>query len=57
MRDIQNQADHRQIAIDKVGVCDLQYPIVVLDRKTKASRRLRDCPCPSVFHTSSKGRT
>jgi GTP cyclohydrolase IB len=32
MQDIQNQADHRQIAIDKVGVCNLQYPIVVLDR-------------------------
>jgi GTP cyclohydrolase I len=32
MRDIQNLADHRQIAINKVGVCNLQYPIVVLDR-------------------------
>src|SRR5580704_19334185 len=36
MLDIQNQADHRQIAIDKVGVCDLQYPIVVLDRKNQS---------------------
>src|ERR1035438_5262114 len=36
MRDIQNQADHRQIAIDKVGVCGLQYPIVVLDRKNQS---------------------
>src|SRR5580698_3743244 len=36
MRDIQNQADHRQIAIDKVGVCDLQYPIVVLDRENQS---------------------
>jgi GTP cyclohydrolase I len=36
MRDIQNQADHRQIAIDKVGVCDLQYPIVVLDQKNQS---------------------
>jgi len=36
MRDIQNQIDYRQIAIDKVGVCDLQYPIVVLDRENQS---------------------
>ena len=35
MRDVQNQQDHRQIAIDKVGVCNLQYPIVVLDRENQ----------------------
>jgi GTP cyclohydrolase I len=35
MRDVQSQTDHRKIAIDKVGVCDLQYPIVVLDRKNQ----------------------
>lgn len=33
MHDTQNQADHRQIPIDKVGVCGLRYPIVVLDQK------------------------
>lgn len=32
MEDVQNQADHRQITIEQVGVTDLQYPIVVLDR-------------------------
>jgi GTP cyclohydrolase I len=35
MRDVQNQQDHRQIAIDKVGVSNLQYPIVVLDRENQ----------------------
>lgn len=30
--DIQSSVDERQIAIDQVGVCDLTYPIVVLDR-------------------------
>jgi GTP cyclohydrolase I len=35
MHDIQNHKDHRQIPIDKVGVCDLQYPIVVLDRQNQ----------------------
>lgn len=32
MKDMQNEADHRQIDIDQVGVSDLRYPIVVLDR-------------------------
>ncbi len=32
MIDMQNEADHRQIPIDKVGVRDLRYPIFVLDR-------------------------
>jgi GTP cyclohydrolase I len=31
--DIQSSADGRQIGIDQVGVCDLTYPIVVLDRE------------------------
>ncbi len=33
MEDVQNRYDHRQIAIDQVGVTDLRYPIVVLDRE------------------------
>jgi GTP cyclohydrolase I len=33
--DIQSAPDGRQIAIDQVGVCDLTYPIVVLDRKNQ----------------------
>jgi GTP cyclohydrolase I len=33
MHDVQNGQDHRHIPIDRVGVCDLQYPIVVLDRE------------------------
>lgn len=36
MQDIQNEADHRKIPIDKVGVCDLRYPIVVLDRQHRS---------------------
>src|ERR1700751_2752650 len=30
MHDIQNHADTREIAIDKVGVCNLRYPISVV---------------------------
>lgn len=33
MQDIQNHKDDRNVPIDKVGVCNLKYPIVVLDRK------------------------
>ena len=33
MKDIQNQTDHRNISIDKVGIKDIRYPIKVLDRK------------------------
>ena len=33
MKDIQNQIDHRNIPIDKVGIKNLRYPITVLDRK------------------------
>ncbi|MFZ0135381.1 MAG: GTP cyclohydrolase, FolE2/MptA family, partial [Desulfobacterales bacterium] len=33
MRDVQNERDHRNIPIDKVGIKNLKYPITVLDRK------------------------
>ena len=33
MKDVQNQLDHRNMPIDKVGIKNLQYPITVLDRK------------------------
>ena len=38
MQDIQNQKDHRNIAIDKVGVKDIRYPITVLDKATKTQQ-------------------
>jgi len=33
MVDVQNHSDSRRIPIDQVGVSDLRYPIIVLDRK------------------------
>jgi GTP cyclohydrolase I len=33
MRDVQNQRDQRNIGIQKVGVKNIRYPIVVLDKK------------------------
>ncbi|UCD90379.1 MAG: GTP cyclohydrolase I FolE2 [Desulfobacterales bacterium] len=35
MKDIQNERDYRNIPIDKVGIKNLQYPIIVLDRQNK----------------------
>ncbi len=35
MIDIQNQRDHRNLPIDKVGIKNLRYPITVLDRKNR----------------------
>jgi GTP cyclohydrolase I len=35
MKDIQNERDHRNIPIDKVGIKNLKYPITVLDRANK----------------------
>jgi len=34
-RDVQNQLDHRQIPINRVGVKDVHYPIIVLDKTNK----------------------
>jgi GTP cyclohydrolase I len=36
--DIQNQSDHRMIAIDQVGVSDLRHPITVLDRDNRSQQ-------------------
>ena len=35
LKDIQNQNDHRKIDINKVGVKNIRYPIIVLDKKNK----------------------
>ncbi len=35
LRDVQSEPDFRRIGIDKVGVKDIRYPIVVLDKKNK----------------------
>ncbi|MBI5563059.1 MAG: GTP cyclohydrolase I FolE2 [Deltaproteobacteria bacterium] len=40
MRDIQAGPDYRRIAIDKVGVKDISYPIIVLDKKNKTQHTI-----------------
>ena len=57
MDDVQNQLDDRRVAIDQVGVSDLRYPIVVLDRQFKSSKPSRHSRCRSIFRTTSRART
>jgi len=33
MIDVQNQADYRNISVDKVGVKDIRYPVTVMDKQ------------------------
>jgi GTP cyclohydrolase I len=40
LHDIQNSRDDRGLAIDQVGVCDLRYPITVLDRQNEKQRTM-----------------
>ena len=42
MKDIQSQRDFREIPIDKVGVRDLRYPIVVLDRDNESQHTVAE---------------
>jgi GTP cyclohydrolase I len=35
MQDVQSRLDTREIPIDRVGVCDLRYPIIVMDRENR----------------------
>ncbi|MEW6516147.1 MAG: GTP cyclohydrolase FolE2 [candidate division FCPU426 bacterium] len=42
MKDVQNQPDTRNIAIDKVGIRNLKYPITVLDKAYKVQHTVAD---------------
>ena len=35
MEDVQSRLDSRDLPIDRVGVCDLKYPIIVMDRENR----------------------
>jgi GTP cyclohydrolase I len=38
MEDVQSRPDDRRVPIDQVGVCDLRYPITVLDRRQETQQ-------------------
>jgi GTP cyclohydrolase IB len=42
MQDVQNQTDDRNIAIDKVGIRNIKYPISVLDKAHKVQHTVAD---------------
>ena len=42
LEDIQQSADDRGLPIDKVGVCDLRYPITVLDRQNEKQHTIAE---------------
>ncbi len=42
MKDIQDQADNRQVAINKVGIRNIRYPIRVLDKAYQAQHTVAD---------------
>jgi GTP cyclohydrolase I len=42
VRDVQNMSDHRNIDIDKVGVKNVKYPIVVLDKTNGTQHTIAD---------------
>ena len=42
MRDVQNERDSRKIPIDLVGVRNLSYPIIVLDRQQNEQRTVAE---------------
>ncbi|MFQ5586054.1 MAG: GTP cyclohydrolase FolE2 [Thermodesulfobacteriota bacterium] len=40
LKDIQSQPDYRKVDIDKVGVKDIRYPILVLDKKNEVQHTI-----------------
>ena len=40
MRDVQKEKDLRNIQIDRVGVCDVSYPIIALDHENKTQNTI-----------------
>jgi GTP cyclohydrolase I len=40
VEDVQSRGDERRVPIDRVGVCDLRYPITVLDRRRETQHTI-----------------
>ncbi len=55
MDDVQNQPDDRQIPIDQVGVTDLRFPIVVLDREFRQQQTVATLTMSVNLPPHSKG--
>ena len=45
MKDVQNEPDHRNIDLAKVGIKGIKYPMNVLDRANKTQATVATAPC------------
>jgi GTP cyclohydrolase I len=57
MEDVQNLPDGRRIDIDQVGVSELRYPIVELDRERQTQHTVAQIAMSVSCRTTSRGRT
>ena len=55
LADIQKTPDTRDVALDQVGVCDLKYPITVLDRKDGRHQTIASVSLSVSLAASVKG--
>jgi len=55
MKDVQNYSDNRQLAINKVGIKSLKYPITVLDKKNNKQHTVADVAMYVNLPHDSKG--
>ncbi|MCA9781573.1 MAG: GTP cyclohydrolase I FolE2 [Candidatus Eremiobacteraeota bacterium] len=53
--DIQKTADERKVALDQVGVCDLKYPITVLDRTSGQQQTIANVALSVALPPEVKG--
>jgi GTP cyclohydrolase I len=53
--DIQKTVDERNVALEQVGVCDLKYPIVVLDRTSGQQRTIANVALSVSLSPDVKG--
>jgi GTP cyclohydrolase FolE2 len=58
LKDTQSEPDHRQIAIDRVGVKGLRYPLRIRDKGARVATHDRDlCPHGRSARITTKART
>ena len=55
MKDVQNERDNRNIAIDQVGVTSIQYPISVLDKKNETQQTVANISMTVQLENEFKG--
>ena len=57
LKDTQNEADDRNLPIDRVGVKALRFPVEVREKGGGCSGRWRRCRWRWICPTTTRGRT